>query len=72
MNVRPESIWGASEGIRFKPPALTAVTTHGNWEMEREAGPLSSSIPPLNCTGGGAAYELCDLVNLDGTKGEKQ
>jgi hypothetical protein len=66
VNVRPQSIWASSEGIRFKPPTLAAETTHGNWEMDREPGPLSSTIPTLSRTG--AAYELCNLVKLDGEK----
>ena len=60
--VQPQSIWGASEGIRFKPPALTVETE--NWAMEGEPEGVSGSMPAINAAGG--AYELCDLVALDG------
>jgi hypothetical protein len=59
--VQPQSIWGASEGIRFKPPALTVDTE--NWAMEREADGVSGSMPAID--GAGGAYELRDLT-LDG------
>lgn len=64
VSVRPQSIWAASEGIRFKPPALAAdTTTHGNGAMEGE-----QSLEPKSPTEG--AYELYDLAHLDRTKVE--
>lgn len=63
-SVRPQSIWAASEGIKFKPPALVAdTTTHGNWETEREQSPEPKSRAD-------GAYELYDLAPLDKMKVE--
>ena len=64
-SIRPQSIWAASEGIKFKPPALAAdTTTHGNWATESEQSPAE----PKSLADGG--YELYDLAPLDGTKVE--
>ena len=41
--VQPQSIWAASEGIRFKPPALaTEATTEGHLTVERGQSPESA------------------------------
>jgi hypothetical protein len=62
--VQPQSIWAASEGIRFKPPALaTDATTHGNWTVEREQSPEAKSAAE-------GAYELYDLAPLGRIKVE--
>jgi hypothetical protein len=62
--VQPQSIWAASEGIRFKPPALaTNTTTQGNWTVEREQSPEPKS--PVE-----GAFELYDLEPLDKMKVE--
>ena len=62
---QPQSIWAASEGIRFKPPALaTNPTLHGNWTVEREQSPELKSP-------GEGAYELSDLAPLDMMKVEQ-
>lgn len=66
VTIQVQSIWAASEGIRFKPPTLTTETS----VTEGELGPLSS-MPPINPAG--SVYELCDVgLGADGTKGEKQ
>jgi hypothetical protein len=63
-SAQPQSIWAASEGIRFQPLALSAdTTTHGNWAMERER-----SLEPKSPAEG--ANELYDLPPLDRTKAE--
>lgn len=63
--VQPQSIWAASEGIRFKPPALAIdTTTHENWTVEREHSPEPKSPDE-------GAYELYDLAPLDRTKVEE-
>jgi len=59
---QPRSIWGgASQGLRFRPPAVTAETTYG---MEGEPGALFSSMLPKNSAGD--APEVCEA--LDGEK----
>jgi hypothetical protein len=57
------SIWGGASGLRFKPPAVTAETTHGNWVMEGEPGALSSSMLPKNSAGG--ASEVCEALDSE-------
>jgi hypothetical protein len=62
--IRPQSIWAVSEGIKFKPPALTAdTTTHGNWATESEQSPEPKSLAD-------GAYELYDVAPLDRRKVE--
>jgi len=63
--VQPRSIWGASEGLRFRPPAVTAETTQGNWVEEEPVG-LSSSITSKNSAG--SPSEVCEVVALDTEK----
>jgi len=64
MTAQPRSIWGVSQGLRFRTPAATAETTAGNWAMDGEPGALSSSMLPKNFAGG--APEICEA--LDGEK----
>lgn len=59
--LQPQSIWAASEGVRFKPPASTTVDP--NWTTDREASPPTSPTP--GTLPAGSIYELSDL---DGTK----
>lgn len=63
--VQPQSIWAASEAIRFKPPGSAADTpTYGNWAVEIEQSPTRKSP----AEGG---YEMYDLAPLDRTKMEE-
>ena len=63
--VPPQSIWAASEAIRFKPSASAAETpTYENWAVESEASPRSKSP-------GEDGYELYDLPPLERTKNEE-
>jgi len=55
--IRPQSIWAASEGIRFKPPSNGTITT-SDWMMKEEP-----SLRPA-----ATAYELSNRVPLDETK----
>ena len=42
--VQPQSIWAASEAIRFKPSAsATDTPTYGNWAVESEVSPRPKS-----------------------------
>lgn len=42
--VQPQSIWAASEAIRFKPPESAADTpTYGNWTVEGDQSPRPKS-----------------------------
>jgi len=61
--VRPQSIWGVSDGIRFKPPVPCSVSVATeNWTMEREPHAPSSTT---RTESPGDAYEM---VVLDGAK----
>jgi hypothetical protein len=63
--VQPQSIWAASEAIRFKPPASAAdIPTYENWAVESE----QSARPKSPAEGG---HELYDLPPLDRTKIEE-
>lgn len=60
--VRPQSIWAASEGLRFKPPSDGTITTP-DW-MEEGPSTVSSLTPGSPLT----AYELSNRMPLDETK----
>jgi len=64
--VQVQSIWAASEAIRFKPSASAADTTpmYENWAVESEQRPR----PKSPAEGG---HELYDLPTLNRTKNEE-